>query len=280
MHRARRARIEQVAMLDRAHPRPDRALDRARRIGVRHHVFAGVLGFLADRAHLLDRVLRALDRVVGAHHAAARHDLEVVRAVPQLLARGAAHLRHAVANRAKEPEACAGAEHRFRAARPRIRVPAGLRERPAGNEKPRPGEEPALDRFLQAEVGARGVAHRGEAAQQHAFQNILGQRRDERGRLGREADDVMRGRSHMHMAVDQPGKQGLALEVEAPEIRRFDVLEGDVRNPLALDEDGCAATQDSLAAIEQGRVAKRDAVHLRAGGTWKKTSSPFTMPSS
>ena len=130
--------VDQVAVLDRAHARVDRAPDRLGRVGVRHRVGAPALGLLDDRAHLLRRVLEVPDRVGGRGDAARGHDLHLRGAAPQLLARGLAHGGHTVGHvREARRVDLAGAEARRVFARREVAVAAGLAQHAAGVEDAR-----------------------------------------------------------------------------------------------------------------------------------------------
>ena len=71
--------------------------------------------------------------------------------------------------------------------RARVAMAAGLGDRAAGDEHARADEVTALDRLHQPAVGAAGVAHGREAAHQHALEDVLGLRGDERLRLSARA---------------------------------------------------------------------------------------------
>ena len=176
LHHPRAGLVEQVAVLDRAHARLHRAGDRARRIGMGHRVQVGGLGLLAGGAQLVDRELRAFERIGRAGDAAAGHDLDLVGAVAHLLAHRAPHLADAVGDRADQAQPGAGAEHlaRAHALGPHVGMAAGLADREAGDEQPRALEQPARHRLLQPEIGARRIAHRREAAVQHALHDRAG----------------------------------------------------------------------------------------------------------
>ena len=91
---------------------------------------------------------------------------------------------------------------------------ACLAQRLARDEHARPGDEPLFDRLRQAEIGAAGVADRGEAAAQHALQygaRLVGEKGHRQDRQHGEVDLDGDG---MDVRVDQAGHQRLALEVD------------------------------------------------------------------
>src|SRR5262249_6195374 len=147
------------------------APDRLGGVGVGTDVFAPVVGLLAVRLDLVGAELEALQRVVGRGHAAGDHELDVVGALPQLLAHRLEHLRHAVDDWRQVVQAGAtGACDRALGPAPEVAVAAGLAHGPAGDEQAWPVHQPVVDRGLHAEVAAGGVAHGGEAAHQHGAQ--------------------------------------------------------------------------------------------------------------
>ena len=265
-HRARAVLVEQVAVLDRAHAGTHRAGDRARRIGVRHRVGVRRFGFLANRAHLLERELRAVDRVGGARHAASGHDLDLVGAAAQLLSRGLAHLAHAVGDRAQEPDAGAGAHQLVGGHRPDVAVPAGLRDRLAGDEQARPAKQPALHRLHEPVVGAGGVAHRGETAHQHAEHDVLGLGRDQRRRRDVHLEQFRLGGGHVHVRVDQAGQQRAPGQVEHLRVIDAGGVEQEVGDLPALDHHG--GVRSHLAAGRVEHVGSGEGKAWHAGAPW------------
>src|SRR6516165_8310339 len=83
-------------MLDRAHPKLDRATDRFGRIGVGENISTPGPSLLDDRPHLLFAVLQVPDRIVRRGDAARGQDLDLGRTFAQLVAGGAAAFRDAV----------------------------------------------------------------------------------------------------------------------------------------------------------------------------------------
>src|SRR5204863_9128440 len=77
--------IGEVSMLDGQHAVSYRALDRARRVGMRTHIEAGHGGFVHDGANLLFGVLIRCDPVRWRGDPAIRHDLDVMRALADFI---------------------------------------------------------------------------------------------------------------------------------------------------------------------------------------------------
>ena len=125
------------------------------------------------------------------------------------------HLRHAVGDAAERgARMAAGAARNAGGARAEIAVAAGLAQRPAGDEQPRPGDEALLHRLGEPEIGAAGVAHRGEAARQHALQDVARLVGDEGDRHARQPREIDLDRDRMDMRVDQPGHQRAAGKID------------------------------------------------------------------
>jgi hypothetical protein len=72
-------------------PFAHRARDRVGRVRVRLRVAAERFGLLDGGADLLERELPAVERIVGARDAPGDHDLDLIDALPHLLARRLAH---------------------------------------------------------------------------------------------------------------------------------------------------------------------------------------------
>ncbi len=212
--------VEQVAMLDAAHPGPQRPVDRPRGVGVRADVPVGRRRLLDRRSDLRDRILRRVDAVGGGGDAAGGHDLEVVRAPPQLLPGGPPDGVHPVGHRADpRPEAASGRRPSV-AGRPHVAVTAGLAQRVPAEEQPRPGQQALGLGAGQAVIGAAHVAHGGEPAAQHRPHGPGGVRGDVGARsvlqvpqLGREGGDV-------HVPVDQTRHEVPAGDVQLVGVRR------------------------------------------------------------
>src|SRR5439155_16318524 len=103
------------------------------------------------RAHLRHRELRGVELVGRRHGPAGRHDLDLVHVAPDLLARGLAHLRLAVGDRADHPDTAVDRLDPLRAPA-LVAMPAGLRDVVAGDQQPRSGIDALADRFAKAVV--------------------------------------------------------------------------------------------------------------------------------
>ena len=128
-----------------------------------------------------------------------------------------------------------------------------------------PGIRPELDRGLDAPVGAAGVAHRGEAAIDHAAHQLgrLGGQQGERHAL--EIADVHLGQEHMDVAVDQPRHQGaLAAAVHHLGVARLDRLGRHFFYVLALDQHLVAAARLVPARVEQAEILEQNLRHRRS----------------
>src|SRR5208282_6726074 len=156
--------------LDRAHAEIDRAADRLRRVGVSEDIGVPGLCLLDDRPHLPLAVLQVPDRVVWRGDAARGQDLDLSRPLSQLVARGAAALRHTVGD-AREVDAAFATgtgDDRLRP-RPDIAMSAGLAQRHPRRENARPADEAVLDRLREPTIRTSRITDRREAALQHAF---------------------------------------------------------------------------------------------------------------
>ena len=130
-----------VAVLDSPHALAHRARDRVRRIGMRLRVASERLGFLHRGGDFLQRELPAVQRIVGARDAARHHDLDLIGALAELLAHGAA-------NRVGAVDDLEAKAHRIAAlarAVAGIGAPAGIRM-PARGADRAPGDEHPLNR--------------------------------------------------------------------------------------------------------------------------------------
>src|SRR5207248_41312 len=81
-HQPGRRLVDQVAVLDGPYPLTNRAGDRLGGVGVGLGVPAEGLRLLDRRPDLRQRELPAVERIVGARHAARDHELDLVGALP------------------------------------------------------------------------------------------------------------------------------------------------------------------------------------------------------
>ena len=125
---------------------------------------------------------------------------------------------------------------------------ARLGKRLAADDEPRRGREPLLDRLGEREGRAAHVAHRGEAAIEHAAHDR--QAAQDRHRIGqlRIGREIHHAGDDMHVAVDQPGHQRAPLEVEHQPVGRRHRPRLKVADDAVLDEDM------ALARLGTGRI--------------------------
>ena len=245
-------------MLDRAHAALQAARDRPRGVGVAGDVQVGRLGLLDGGADLLDGELDAVDPVGGRGDAAAEHELDVVRAAADLLARGAAHLGHAVADPAAHGHGV-GRLERHAPAGALVGVAAGLGERLAAEDEARPGEQPLLDGLGEAPIGAADVAHGGEAALEHPAQDAGGVGGDVVGRPLGLRREVGRGGGDVDVAVDQAGHQRAAADVDRSGIAGAHAAPADLQDALALDEDRLVGDEHPAVRVQDRGVREEQA---------------------
>jgi hypothetical protein len=230
---------------------------------VSHDVRAGRGGLGDPGGDLLGRVLRRRDAIVGRVDAAADHHLDLAGAAPQFLPDGALHLGHPVGDGPHHGVIVARAGRAAAAAHPQVPVAAGLGDRPAGREQARPLEVSLVDGTGQARVGAGGIPHGGEAAVEHAAENLLRAGRDVVGRdavrrvpVGRVVDDV-------YVGIDEARHDHLAAQVERLLARRLVQPRADLGD--AVTRQAYVQVRAELAAlgVKDGRVRQQ---HRRLPG--------------
>ena len=264
-------RVEQVAVLDRSHAAADGPADRLRRVGMGHHIGARGARLLDDRGHLLDRVLRAVERIARRGDTAAGHHLDVVSAIAQFLAHRTPHFTDTVGNAAEQPGRAAGdaahAEATLEVRRTHVAMAARLGDGPAGDEHPRADEVAAFDGLHQARIGPPGVAHRREAAHQHRFQDVLRLRRHQRLRRQREAKEIRHRRGRVDVGVDQPGQQRAPAEIDGAPAGAGRRAVADGADAIAIDRHRGPGTDAAGGAVEQmGVVQYQGRGHTAASG--------------
>jgi hypothetical protein len=141
---------------------------------------------------------------------------------------------------------------------PRIAVPAGLADRPAGHEEPRPGQVALGDALANAPVGAARVAHGREAAVEHRAHEGGAARRHQGERDRFRGPDVDLGQEDVDVAVDQPGHQGAPAGVEREAGGDLDRSGRHLTKPLALDDDRGVLGELARHGVQQGRVPDQD----------------------
>ena len=229
---------------------------------MRHHVGLPGVRLGDDRAQLVHRIAGIADRIVRRRDAAARHHLDLGSALGQLIARGAPHIVDAVDHARDVGDAeMARAGLELVPARAEIAVSAGLRQCLAGGKDARRFDHAELGGLRQRIVGAAGIADRGEAAAQHAFQDR--QRADHRDRVrharGQREVDVRR--HAVHVAVDQPRHQRRAAQVVGSVSGGGLQLLADVGDLSVGDHDVGAVAQRPGFEVEQARAAQNEGGH-------------------
>ena len=258
--------VDQVAVLDGAHAVVDGARDGFGRVGVGQHVAAEGLGLVGRRGDLGLGELQGIERIVGRGDAARAHDLHLVGALAHLLAHQLAHLVGAVGDRHAVDHGVAAAAGRAGdvGAAARIAVAAGRADGAAGDEEARAGDQAGLDGGLDAPVGAAGVAHRGEAAVDHALHQVGRPRRQQGQRHVLEVADVDLDQEDMDVAVDQARHQGALAAIDHLRLGRLDRLGRHFLDGVALDQDLVAAARLVPARVEQVQILEKYLRHQRS----------------
>ena len=181
-----------------------------------HDVRIGGRRLFHRGAQLVERVLGMRDRRRRRRDAAGSHDLDLGGAAAQFVAHGSAHVVDASRRRGKRIRRAGntGRARRIRYPSAIIAMPSGLAQRAAGDEQPRPLDEPALQRQRQAVIGAPGVARRREAAIEHAFEDGNRVQRDQRVRHLLVSAKIDRRGDHVDVGVDQSGHQHAISHVD------------------------------------------------------------------
>ena len=251
-------------MLDGTHALADRAGDGLGGIGVRLRIPAEGVGLLDRGANFVERKLAAVQRIIGARHAARHHDLDLVDALAKLFAHRSAHgidaiddfqaEAHRVTALTRRPEIGAAA---------RVGMTAGGADGASRDEHARTRQETLRQAVAHAPIRAACIAHRGEAAIDHRPRQRSGAHRHHRQRNRFEIPDVHFGEHHVNMAIDQAGHQRAALAVDYVGIRRLDRLRGDFPDRFAFNEDRKPALKCVRVRIEQVGVLEQDLRHSK-----------------
>ena len=118
-----------------------------------------------------------------------------------------------------------------------IAMPSRLRERFTAKEEARPLQVAFFNGLCQPVIGSAYIAHRREAAPQHALQHASRSRRDiGRGPLG-QPRQVCGDGGHMDMGIDQAGQQGQAMQVKALSIAGVNIGPSDLQDAVFLNEN-------------------------------------------
>ncbi len=273
LDRLRTGLVDQVAVLDAAHPGLDRVAHRGAGVGVGQHVLADRAGLLHRRAHLLHRVLGGVELVAGGHRPARGHDLDLVHVVAQVLPGRLAHLLGSVRDHPGHADAALDGGDPLRAT-PLVRVPAGLRQRPPRDQHARARVEAALGGLAEAVVRAARVPHGGEALHQGLLHAAEGLGRDEAGRVVAVLlRNVALHRADVHVRVGEARHQRAAAEIDGVHLagERAHLARGDhVLDAVALDHDRGAVEGITAGAVDEKRAREHGDRHgaLREFEKW------------
>ena len=200
-----------MAVLDALDAGGNRLSDRARRIRMHGHIGAPIVGRLNRGANLRFGVLGRFDRIVGRRDAAAGHQLDLTRALSQLLSRSQADLIGAVGDGCDALDL--GVAQRA-AQRPRnlegeskISMSRGLRDESARGIDARTNHDTFVNGALEPEHGAAKVAHGGETPHQRRLGLPRGQQMKVGGVGGHQEHLGRRRHERMPMRVDQAWHQ-------------------------------------------------------------------------
>ena len=120
---------------------------------------------------------------------------------------------------------------------PAVHVAAGLAEDRDGDHHPRTGDEPALDRGLDAEVGPAGVADGCHSGVEEASEHYRRLEELHRERPTLDAEQIHAIEDRVDVAVDEPGRDEHAADVDVLiAVRRFPGG-GDRDDPVAVNDD-------------------------------------------
>ena len=133
------------------------------RVGVRHDIRTSGCGFLHRRADFLVRELIHPQRVRRRQDATGNEQLDLRRALSKLFADGPAHLIGSVHDCA-ECATIAARANRHGVGRAHVAMPACLRERFAGHQKPGSSDQTLFACADQADISAAGVTHCRESS--------------------------------------------------------------------------------------------------------------------
>src|SRR6266699_5670335 len=157
-------------MLYAAHAAFQAPIDGTRGIGVSHDIQVGRLGFLDGGPDLLPRELGGVNAVGGRRDSTTEHEFEMGGTTSDFLAGCLAYFIHTIADDGPS-QATVTEIMRLPARAAKIAMPARLRERRAGKEEARPLQVAFFNGLSQSVIGSAHVAHRREAAPQHARQH-------------------------------------------------------------------------------------------------------------
>jgi hypothetical protein len=264
------ALVGQLPVLDGAHARLEAAHDPRRRVDMGADIGPPVGRRLDRGAHLVERVLRGVERVVERGDAAAGHDLDLAGAPHQLLARAPQHLGPPVGQRGHARGLAVArrvARHpRQLAQQPEVAVARGLREHGARGEDARPRDGALVDRHLQPEGRPACVAHGGEPAHQRGARLAAGHEVDPAHVLRHGGDLADGDQRRVPVAVDQPGDHRAAAALHDLGLPGPLPRGGEARDAAVGHEDVDALAHRLRTAVEEAKVTQehRPAGRLRA----------------
>jgi len=248
-------------MLDAADAELDAAADRARRMAVRGGIAAPFDAFAHDRAHFVFAILVHPDRVGGGGDAARSHDLDRMRAAPELFAHGGQAGIDPVGDDGQAVRLAALAETvamamPLDAHQSHVAVPAGHRHDAPGIEEARCADQPFLDRAPQRPVATADVAHRREAAVERVAEHAYRMRGAVRGAHRVDTLEIHVGGIGVDVQVDQPRHQRPSAEVDAPRFGSGDRLVRHLLDCAFLDCDRHTVRAIGAGPVEEAGVFK------------------------
>ncbi len=248
-------------MLDRLYTGDDAPLDALRRVDVGADVGAPVTCGLDRGTYLILGILDRVERIVDRRYAAARHDLDLARALHQLLARAAQHLGAAVGDGGRSltlGEACRVPGHpRQFAQEAEVAVPGSLAQHGTGGEDPRALDHALVDGHLEAECRPTGVAHRREAAHQSGTGLASGHQVDPTDILRQRGDLADADECRMPVCVDEPGNDGPASAIDDLDAIRPLSPGRQAGDAASLDENVDAVLHGERLAVEKPQVREQ-----------------------
>ena len=144
---------------------------------------------------------------------------------------------------------------------------AGLAQRHARREDPRPAHEALLDRFGEPAIGPRGIADRRKAALQHPFEHLGRLQGQERNRPVRKPGESRVDGEHMDVRVDQPRHQRAACELDRLGGGALDRPVGDFADMPALHQHMMVLAALVAGAVEHGAIGKNERGHYTLSGS-------------
>src|SRR5207248_1128764 len=198
--------------------------------------------------------------VGGRSDPATQHELEMGGTASDLLAGCLAHFIDSIADDCPS-QATVTEIVSLPARAAKLAMASRLRERRAAKEHARPLQVALLKGLCQPVIGSTHIAHRREAAPQHARQHASSSRRDIGHRPLGQPPQVRGDGGHMDMSVDQAGQQSQAMQVKALRIAGMHVGPSDLQNAVSLYEDRASSKIVAAFGIQDLCVPKKIACH-------------------